>query len=75
VALQTVLAAAQDAGMTPEELLRMATEGKGRRKRGGKRSAIAWQHPDDPTKVYRGGKKPDWVKELKEQGREPVKVE
>jgi hypothetical protein len=76
-ALQKVLAAAQEAGMTPEELLRMAAEGKGRRKRrgGGRRGAIAWQHPDDPGKVYRGGKKPDWVKELKEQGREAVKVE
>jgi hypothetical protein len=63
--------------MTPEELLRMATEGKGRRRRGGggKRGAIAWRHPDDPGKVYRGGKKPDWVKELEAAGRKPVKVE
>jgi DNA-binding protein H-NS len=76
-ALQKVLAAAQEAGMTPEELLRMATEGKGRRRRGGggKRGAIAWRHPDDPGKVYRGGKKPDWVKELEAAGRKPVKVE
>jgi hypothetical protein len=77
LALQQVLAAAQEADMTPEELLRMATEGKGRRRRGGggKRGAIAWRHPDDPSKVYRGGKKPEWLKELKEKGREPVKVE
>jgi hypothetical protein len=64
-----VLAAAQEAGMTPEELLSMASAGKRRRKRGGKRGAIAWRHPDDPSLVYRGGKKPEWVKELKEQGR------
>jgi DNA-binding protein H-NS len=76
-ALQQVLAAAQEAGMTPEELLRMATEAKGGRRRhgGGKRGAIAWRHPDDPGKVYRGGKKPEWLKELKEKGREAVKVE
>jgi hypothetical protein len=77
LALQQVLAAAQEAGMTPEELLRMATEGKGRRRRGGggKRGAIAWRDPDDPGKVYRGGKKPEWLRALKERGREPVKVE
>jgi DNA-binding protein H-NS len=77
IALHQVLAAAQEAGMTPEELLRMATEAKGGRRRhgGGKRGAIAWRHPDDPGKVYRGGKKPEWLKELKEKGREPVKVE
>jgi hypothetical protein len=76
-ALQKVLAAAQEAGMTPEELLSMATEGKGRRRRrgGGKRGAIARQHPDDPSLVYRGGRKPEWMKELRAQGREPVKVE
>jgi hypothetical protein len=74
-ALQRVLALADEVGMTPEEVLSMATAGKGKRRRRGKRGAIAWQHPDDPTKVYRGGKKPDWVRELKEQVREPVKVE
>jgi hypothetical protein len=56
-----------------EELL--GIRGGGHRRRGGRRGAIARQHPNDPTRVYRGGKKPEGVKELKEQGREPVKVE
>jgi hypothetical protein len=36
---------------------------------------MLWQHPDDSTKEYRGGKKPDWLKELVEEGREPLRVE
>jgi hypothetical protein len=75
IARQNVLAAAQEAGMTPKELLELVIGGTKKRGRGGKRGAIAWQHPDDPTKVYRGGKKPDWLKELEEQKKEAVKVE
>ncbi len=74
-ALEKIREVAQSVGMTPEELLGI---GGGRRRRGGgkgKRGAIAWQHPDDPDKVYRGGKKPDWLTALKEQGRKPKKVE
>ncbi len=68
---------AEEVGMTPEELLGIGG-GAGRRRRGGgkgKRVKMIWQHPDDPEKVYKGGKKPDWLKELAEQGREPLKVE
>ncbi len=73
-ALEKMREVAKSVGMTPEELLGI---GGGRRRGGGKgkRGAIAWQHPDDPDKVYRGGKKPDWLMELKEQGRKPKKVE
>ncbi len=74
-ALEKMREAAKSVGMTPEELLGI---GSGRRRRGGgkgKRGAIAWRHPDEPDKVYRGGKKPDWLAELKEQGRKPKKVE
>jgi hypothetical protein len=75
LALEKVRAAAEEAGMTPEELLSMATAGEGRRRRRGGRGVVEWRHPDDPRLVYRGGKRPEWVKELKEQGREAVKVE
>ena len=71
LALQKVLAAAQEAGMTPQELAALVAKGKRR----GKRGVVAWQHPDDPTKVYRGGKKPDWLKELEAEGRKAAKVE
>ncbi len=74
-ALEKIREVAKSVGMTPEELLGI---GGGRRRRGGgkgKRGAIAWQHPDDPDKVYRGGKKPDWLMALKDQGRKPKKVE
>ena len=35
----------------------------------------AWEErSDDPSKVYRGGRRPEWLKALKEEGREPIKV-
>ena len=71
--LEKVQAMAAELGMTPEELVGLTGRGRKRRRRG-KGSGIEWQHPDDPSKVYRGGAKPDWLKQLKEEGREPVKV-
>ncbi len=72
-AVEKMRAIAESVGMTPEELLGL--EG-GRRPRAAKRAAsgAAWQHPDDPSKVYRGGRRPEWLKALKEEGREPIKV-
>ena len=74
-ALEKMRAIAEEVGMTPEELLGLPATGGGKRRRGGRRGAIVWQHPDDATKVYRGGKKPDWLNELIREGREAVKVE
>ena len=74
-ALEKMREIADGVGMTPEELLGLPG---GRRRRGGgkgKRGKTVWQHPDDSDKVYRGGKKPGWLKELEEEGREPLKVE
>jgi DNA-binding protein H-NS len=74
-ALEKMREVATSVGMTPEELLGLPAR---RRRRGGgrgRREPIAWQHPDDPSLVYRGGRKPQWMQELKEEGREPVKVE
>jgi hypothetical protein len=69
---------AEGVGMTPEELLGIGAKG-GRRRRGGGsgagRGKMLWQHPDDPSKEYRGGKKPDWLKELEAEGVEPLRVE
>jgi len=71
-AILKMQAIAEEVGMTPEELLGLSG---GRRRRGGKRGVVAWQHPDDPSLIYRGGKKPDWLKKLREEGREAVRVE
>jgi DNA-binding protein H-NS len=64
---------AKSVGMTPEELLGLSPTGG--RRRGQRGVVAAVRHPDDPTLVYRGGRKPAWLKRLKEEGREPVKVE
>jgi hypothetical protein len=76
-ALDKMRAIAEEVGMTPEQLLGLGGAAAGRRRRGaGKRATgTAWAHPDDPSLVYRGGRKPAWMKELKAAGREPVKVE
>lgn len=77
-ALEKIRAAAAEIGMTPEELLGLVAFGGGggeKRRRGGRRGPIAWRHPDDAAKVYRGGKKPDWLVALEQEGREAVKVE
>jgi DNA-binding protein H-NS len=75
-AIDTMRAVAESVGMTPEELLGVSAGG-GRRRRGGggKRAQGAWAHPDDASLVYRGGRKPAWMKELAKAGREAVKVE
>ena len=66
---------AESVGMTPEELLGLGGGGKRRRGGGkGKRGKMVWRHPDDPSKEYRGGKKPDWLKELEADGLTPQKV-
>jgi DNA-binding protein H-NS len=65
---------AKSVGMTPEELLGLSPTG-GRRRRVKRTAGAAVRHPDDPTLVYHGGRKPAWLKRLKEEGREPVKVE
>ena len=75
-AYEKMQAIAESVGMTPEELL--GTGGGARRRRGGgrrgTRGKMLWRHPDDPTKEYRGGKKPDWLKELEAKGLTPQKV-
>ena len=73
-ALEKMRKIAEEVGMTPEELLGLRAGGR-RRRGGGKRAQGAWAHPDDPTKVYRGGRKPEWMKELAKAGREAVRVE
>jgi len=75
-ALDKMRVIAESVGMTPEELLGLGGSGGGRRRRGagGKRAQGVWAHPDDPSKVYRGGRKPAWMKELTAAGREAVKV-
>jgi len=76
-ALEKIRVIARDVGMTPEELLGVgdASESTSRRLRGaGRRGPIVWQHPDDPDKVYRGGKKPDWLVALEQEGKKAVKV-
>jgi len=65
---------AEEIGMTPEEILGLGGGG-GKRRRKGKRERTVWQHPDDPDKVYRGGRKPEWLRELEEDGREALKVD
>jgi len=77
-AYEKMRAIAEGVGMTPEELLGIGARGGSRRRGGGrkgKRGKMLWQHPDDPTKEYRGGKKPDWLRELEAEGREALKVE
>ena len=71
-ALEMMKEAAASVGMSPEELLGLAVGGKRKR---GRRGQIVWRHPDDETKVYKGGKKPGWLKELEAEGRKAVKVE
>lgn len=73
-AIEKMREIASSVGMTPEELLGLGggVMPKGKK---GRRGAIAWRHPDDPSLVYRGGKKPHWVKALEEEGRAAVKVE
>ena len=36
---------------------------------------VEWRHPDDASLVYKGGKKPDWLKKLESEGKKAVKVE
>lgn len=73
-AIEKMREIASSVGMTPEELLGLGGGEKPKAKRG-RRGAIAWRHPDDPSLVYRGGKKPSWLVELEGQGRAAVKVE
>lgn len=72
-ALEKVRTIAESVGMTPEELLGID---RARRPRATRRAPASggWQHPDDPSKIYRGGRKPAWLKALREEGREPVKL-
>jgi DNA-binding protein H-NS len=71
-ALEKMRTIAESVGMTPEELLGLELP---RRRRTTKRTPTSGlQHPDDPSKVYRGGRKPAWLKALNEEGREPIKV-
>jgi hypothetical protein len=72
-ALEKMRAAAEAVGMTPEELLGLASGG-GKRKRG-RRGQIVWRHPHDESLVYKGGKKPGWLKQLEAEGKERVKVQ
>ena len=75
-ALEQMRRIAENVGMTPEEILGLGSPGGGgRRRRGGRRGQITWRHPDDETKVYKGGKKPEWLHELEAEGRKAVKVE
>lgn len=69
--LEKMRAIAAEIGMTPEELLGMGGTVRRRRRRG----PIAWRHPDDASLIYRGGKKPDWLRDLAASGRKLVKVE
>lgn len=71
-ALDKMREAAKSVGMTPEELLGLSTGGKRKR---GRRGQIVWRHPDDETLIYKGGKKPGWLKDLEAEGRAAVKVE
>lgn len=73
-AIEKMREIASSVGMTPEELLGLGGGEKPKAKRG-RRGAIAWRHPDNPSLVYRGGKKPSWLVELEGQGRAAVKVE
>lgn len=72
-ALEKMRIIAESVGMTPEELLGIE---RTRRPRATKRAPASggWQHPDDPSKIYRGGRKPAWLNALREEGREPVKL-
>lgn len=72
-ALEKVRTIAESVGMTPEELLGLD---RARRPRATKRASASggWQHPDDPSKIYRGGRKPAWLNTLRKEGREPVKL-
>jgi len=72
-ALEKVRTIAESVGMTPEELLGID---RARRPRATRRAPASggWQHPDDPSKIYRGGRKPAWLNALREEGREPVKL-
>jgi predicted house-cleaning noncanonical NTP pyrophosphatase (MazG superfamily) len=70
-ALEKMRKAAEAVGMTPEELLGIRPRKAARKK--GTSDRITWRHPDKPELIYRGGRKPDWVKELEAAGREPVK--
>lgn len=74
-ALDKMREAAKAVGMTPEELLGLPGAGGRGRRRGGKRAMTMWRHPDDASLVYKGGKKPGWMKELEAAGKKPVKVE
>lgn len=71
-AIDKMREAAAAVGMTPEELLGIG--GGGRRRRGGKRAMTMWRHPENPDLVYRGGKKPGWLKELETEGKKAVKM-
>ena len=61
------------AGLEPGDL-----KGTPKRKRTGVavyKAGHSYQHPDDPTKVWKGtGVRPAWVKELEAKGRKPVEV-
>lgn len=67
-----ILAIAEELGMAPADIL---SESGANRSPRGRRGAILWRHPDDPSKIYRGGRKPGWVKDLEKEGRTLEKVE
>lgn len=75
-ALEKMRIIAESVGMTPEELLGLKEPRAMKRRRSpSTRPIIQWQHPDDSTKVYQGGKKPVWLKELEAEGRSAVKAD
>jgi hypothetical protein len=58
---------AKSAGLTVAQVMKERPKQKRRRR--------VLQHPDDSSKVYRGGRKPDWLKSLEAAGEEPVVIE
>lgn len=81
-ALADLREAAARLGVDPAALLSPATASKPKPERKvvrQKRAAVAptwaWQHPDDPSLLASArGKPPQWLKDLRDLGREAVKV-